>query len=113
MQLNLIPEGEHAATDGRAPVLQFFVNVGILADSSPEQAVILFGMLFTLIIWVISAISLLIAVVLYLLFLFHHIPSADGGLSGYCRRKINGRMEKIVKVKVDKALKKEKVVIWC
>jgi Fungal potassium channel len=108
MQLNLIPTGDHAAKDGHAPIIQFFVNVGVLADKQgKQQAAILFGMLFTLVIWVITLVNLMVAVVLYLLFLFHHIPSADGGLSGYCRRKINKSMEKIVKAKVDKALKKE------
>ena len=105
--MSLIPKGDHAAKDGHSPVAQFFVNVRILADSNTQQAVVLFSMLFTLVIWFISAINLLVAIALYLLFLFHHIPSADGGLSGYCRRKINGRVTKIVKGKVDKALRKE------
>ncbi len=107
MQLNLIPEGEHAAPKGKSPVAQFFVNIGVMAGSDRLQAVILFGMLWTLFIWVLEAISLAVSVILYLLFLWHHIPSGDGGLSGYCRKKINRRMERIVKVKVDKALKKE------
>lgn len=107
MRLNLLPQGQHAATDGHSPVIQFFVNVGILASSNKEQAVILFGMLFTLIIWLISAINLAISAVLYLVFLWHHIPSSDGGLKKYCRRKINRRMARIVKTKVDTALKKE------
>lgn len=108
MQLNLIPTGDNAAKDGHTPIVQFFVNVGLLADKSgKDQAVILFGMLFTLIIWVITLINLMVAVVLYLVFLFHHIPSSDGGLSGYCRRKINKSMEKIVGAKVEKALRKE------
>lgn len=112
MQLNLIPAGENAAKDGQSPVVQFFVNVGLLADKSGrEQAVILFGMLFTLVIWVITMINLMVAVVLYLLFLFHHIPSSDGGLTGYCRRKINKSMEKIVRTKVDKALRKENALL--
>jgi len=107
MKLNLLPQGEHAAKDGHSSVVQFFVNVGVLADSDRLQAVILFGMLWTLAIWVISVISLMISVVLYLLFLWHHIPAEDGSLTGYCRSKINRRMERIVKTKVDKALRKE------
>ncbi|EXJ89538.1 hypothetical protein A1O3_02605 [Capronia epimyces CBS 606.96] len=107
MKLKLIPEGDHAATDGHSPVVQFFVNIGILADENHLQAVILFGMLWTLFIWVISMLSLIISIILYLLFLWHHIPTDDGGLTGYCRNKINRRMERIVKVKVDKALRKE------
>ncbi|OCT53613.1 hypothetical protein CLCR_09773 [Cladophialophora carrionii] len=107
LRLKLVPEGEHAPSDGHSPVVQFFVNVGILADSNHLQAVILFGMLWTLVIWVISVISLIISVILYLVFLWHHIPTEDGGLTGYCRNKINKRMERVVRIKVDKALKKE------
>ena len=107
MKANLIPEGDHAAVNGHSKVGQFFLNIGVLADEDRMQAVVLFGMLWTLLIWVFTAISLAVSLVLYLLFLWHHIPSQDGGLSGYCRIKINRRMERIVKVKVDKALKKE------
>jgi hypothetical protein len=107
LQADLIPEGKHAPLHGNSPAVQFFDNVGILASKNREQAVVLFGMLWTLIIWVISAISLAISLILYLLFLFHHIPSEDGSLSNYCRRKINRRMERIIKTKVDKALKQE------
>lgn len=108
MQLNLLPTGDNAAKDGHTPIAQFFVNVGFLVNKSgKEQAVILFGMLFTLVIWAITLINLMVAVVLYLLFLFHHIPSSDGGLTGYCRRKINMSMDKIVRVKMERALRKE------
>lgn len=107
LRLKLIPVGANAPDDGHSPVIQFFVNVGILASSNHLQAVILFGMLWTLVIWVISVLSLIISVILYLLFLCHHIPSGAGGLGGYCRTKINRRMERIVRAKVEKALKKE------
>jgi len=107
MRLNLLPQGHHAAVDGHSPIVQFFVNVGVLADSNIEQAIILFAMLWTLVIWVISILSLIVSIILYIIFLWHHIPSADKGLSGYCKRKINSRMAKIVRAKVDKALKRE------
>lgn len=68
------------------------------------QAVLLFAMLFTFVIWVVTFLCLLLSVVLYLLFLWHHIPTEDGSLSTYCRRKINTRLERIVKRKVNKAL---------
>lgn len=110
LRLKLVPEGEHAPSDGHSAVVQFFVNVGILADSNHLQAVILFGMLWTLVIWVISALSLILSVILYLVFLWHHIPTNDGGLTGYCRNKINRRMERVVRTKVDKALKKENAI---
>ena len=108
LQADLIPKkGKHAATSGQSPAVQFFNNIEILASGNREQAVVLIGMLWTLVIWIISALSLVASLVLYLLFLFHHIPSEDGTLTNYCRRKINRRMERIIKTKVDKALKKE------
>ncbi|ELR03008.1 hypothetical protein GMDG_05863 [Pseudogymnoascus destructans 20631-21] len=64
-------------------------------------------MVFTLVIWVFAALSLLLAMLFYLLFLWHYIPNGDGGLSGYCERKINGRLQKIVSVKINKAIEDE------
>lgn len=102
MQADLVPAGQNAAKDGHTPVIQFFVNVQILANKEKEQAAILFGMLFTLVIWVFSALSLMMAVIFYITFLWHHIR--DGSLSRYCRRKIDSRLHKIVMVRVNKAL---------
>ncbi|KAL8839185.1 MAG: hypothetical protein Q9170_001834 [Blastenia crenularia] len=107
MQADLLPAGKHAAKDGHSPISQFWVNLGILAGHNREQVAILFGMLFTLIIWSISAISLLLACIFYVTFLWHHIPSSDGSLTRYCRRKIDSRLSKIVSVKVNKALGRE------
>ena len=64
-------------------------------------------MLYTLIIWIFSALSLMMAVLFYLLFLWHHIPSRDGSLSKYCKRKIEKRLHTIVMDKVNKALAKQ------
>lgn len=105
MQADLVPTGQHSASDGHTPVVQFFVNVQILANKDKEQAAILFGMLFTLIIWLFSALSLVLAVLFYVLYLWHHIR--DGSLSRYCRRKIDTRLHKIVMKKVNKALAKD------
>jgi len=106
MRANLIPVGANAATDGHTPVIQFFYNVKILADEHTEQAVILFSMLFTLVIWVFSALSLILSCLFYITFLWHYIPNGDGNLSRYCRRKVDQRLEKIVSVKIQKALRK-------
>ncbi|KAE8555986.1 hypothetical protein EYB25_000685 [Talaromyces marneffei] len=106
MELDLIPTGHNAAPDGTSPVAQFFLNIKALAEKNYQQAVILFGMLFTLLVWVVAALSLLLSVILYLIFLWHHIPTADGSLKQYCRRKINTRLERIVRKKTDKALAK-------
>lgn len=105
MQADLVPIGEHSASNGHTPIVQFFVNVQILANKDKEQAAILFGMLFTFVIWVFSALSLVLAVLFYVLYLWHHIR--DGSLSRYCRRKIDSRLHKIVMKKVNKALAKD------
>ena len=107
LKAQLIPVGAHKPDHGHTPVVQFFVNIRILANENKEQAAILFGMLYTLIIWIFSALSLILAFLSYVLFLWHHIPSADGTLSRYCRRKIEKRLHKIVMEKVNKALAKE------
>lgn len=104
MKADLVPTGSHAATDNTSSVVQFFKNIQTLADSNPEQAVVLFTMLFTLVIWVISALGLLTALVLYLVFLWHYVPQSDGRLSIYCKRKIDRRLERIVDNTVKKAL---------
>lgn len=105
MQADLVPTGQHAAKKGNSPVGQFFVNFSILASKNKEQAAILLGMLFTLIIWIFSALSLMMAVIFYIAFLWHHIR--DGSLSRYCRRKIDKRLHKIVMIRVNRALEKD------
>lgn len=64
-------------------------------------------MVFTLVIWVFGALSLILATLFYIFFLWHYIPNADGGLLGYCERKVSKRLSKIVSVKVNKAIAKE------
>ena len=103
-QANLEPSEAKDVGDALAT---FFKNIGILASKSNQQAAILSGMLFTLIIWIFAALSLLLAVLFYLLFLIYYIKNKDGGLSGYCERKINSRLSRIVSVKVNKAIAEE------
>ncbi|KAF4629650.1 hypothetical protein G7Y89_g8493 [Cudoniella acicularis] len=93
--------------DVGSTLLQFFKNIGLLAQENHMQAVVLSGMTFTLIIWVFGALSLLLAVLFYIFFLWHYIPNADGGLTGYCERKVSKRLSQIVSVKVNKALEEE------
>ncbi|KAF6818551.1 vacuolar membrane protein [Colletotrichum plurivorum] len=88
-------------------LLGFFEKIRQLATEDYQQALILSGMLFTLVIWVFSVLYLIIAVLFYVFFLFHWIPRADGGLSGYCERKVNKALTKIVTAKVNKALAKQ------
>ncbi|PKX98367.1 uncharacterized protein P174DRAFT_426669 [Aspergillus novofumigatus IBT 16806] len=106
MKMDLLPGGEHSVDDDKAGIIQFFENFKILAEDNNQRTVVLCGMLFTLVIWVLSILKLASAVILYLIFLFHHIPSEDGSLKVYCRRKINTRLMRVVRRKVDKALAK-------
>ncbi|TVY86847.1 putative vacuolar membrane protein, partial [Lachnellula willkommii] len=85
----------------------FFQNIALLAKESNQQAVVLSGMVFTMIIWIFGALSLILATLFYVFFLWHWIPNADGGLSGYCQRKVDKRLSKIVSVKVNKAIAKD------
>ncbi|KAJ2971745.1 hypothetical protein NUW58_g9331 [Xylaria curta] len=85
----------------------FFANLKALADENTQQAVILSGMLFTLIVWIFSFLFLLLGVLFYVFFLWHYIPRKDGGLHGYCERKVNKRLKAIVTKKINKALAKE------
>ncbi|RGP59349.1 hypothetical protein FSPOR_11395 [Fusarium sporotrichioides] len=85
----------------------FFEKIKILAEEDYQQAVILSGMCFTVVIWVFSALFLLAAVLFWVFFLYHWIPAADGGLSGYCERKVTKTLMKIVTKTVNKALARE------
>ncbi|KAK2627079.1 hypothetical protein QTJ16_003045 [Diplocarpon rosae] len=98
---------DSSAGDAGSTLLKFFKNVGKLADENHQQAVVYSGMLFTLVIWTFGALSLLLSALFYVFFLWHYIPNADGGLTGYCERKVNRRLAKIVSVKVNKALEEE------
>ncbi|KAG6012083.1 hypothetical protein E4U54_007741 [Claviceps lovelessii] len=94
------------ATSVDGAILGFFDKIKVLASEDYRQAVILSGMCFTFVVWVFSAVFLLMAVLFYVFFLFHWIPQADGGLTGYCERKVNKKLLRIVTTKVNKALAK-------
>ena len=85
----------------------FFDKIKALAEEDYQQALILSGMCFTLVIWIFSALFLLFALGFWLFFLAHWIPRADGGLTGYCERKVTKTLMKIVTKKVNKALARQ------
>lgn len=82
----------------------FFKKIEALAEQDYQQALILSGMLFTLVIWVFSALSFILAIMFFVFFLWGWIPREDGGLSGYCERKVTKRLLKIVSAKVNAAI---------
>ncbi|KAL6694825.1 hypothetical protein J3F84DRAFT_31527 [Trichoderma pleuroticola] len=90
-------------------ISEFFDKIKTLAQQDFRQAAILGGMCFTLVVWVFSALYLLSATLFYVCFLFHWIPRTDGGLTGYCERKVNSALLKIVTKTVNKALAKGQV----
>ncbi|KAL2161941.1 hypothetical protein VTH06DRAFT_7726 [Thermothelomyces fergusii] len=85
----------------------FFDKIKALATEEPRQAVILSGMLFTLVVWVFSFLSLLLAALFFVFFLWSYIPREDGGLTGFCERKVNKRLKQIVAIKINKAMAEE------
>jgi hypothetical protein len=103
-RLNLTPTD---ASSFESTIGGFFGNLKTLAGENKLQAVILSGMLFTLIVWVFAFLFLLLGALFYVFFLWHYIPRQDGGLLGYCERKVNKRLNAIVKKKINKALAKE------
>ncbi|KAI1356150.1 hypothetical protein F5Y01DRAFT_301650 [Xylaria sp. FL0043] len=102
--LNLTPTDDSSF---ESTIGGFFSNIRALAAENTQQAVILSGMLFTLVIWIFSFLFLLLGILFYVFFLWHYIPRQDGGLHGYCERKVNKRLKGIVTKKINKALAKE------
>jgi len=95
------------ATSVDRSIMGFFQNIQALAQQNYQQALVLAGMAFTFVVWAFSLLFLIFAIFFYLVFLWHWIPRADGGLGGYCERKVNKALVKIVTKKVNKALQKE------
>lgn len=90
-----------------ASVSDFFDKIRIMAEEEPRQVVVLSGMVFTLIIWIFSFLSLLLAALFFVFFLWSYIPREDGGLTGFCERKVNKRLRQIVSKKIEKAMAEE------
>src|SRR3569833_63078 len=88
-------------------LMDFFKKIRLLAVTDPREALMLSGMLFTLVIWVFSFLFLLAAVLFFLFYLWGHITRSDGGLRGFCARKVNKRLTQIVTKKVNKAILNE------
>lgn len=88
-------------------VMDFFRKIEAFAENDYRQAATLSGMCFTLIIWIFSFLSLLISGVFFVCFLWCYIPRADGGLTGFCERKVNKRLKQIVSAKINAAMAEE------
>jgi hypothetical protein len=84
---------------------RFFANLKTLGASNREQTIILSSMAFTLLIWALFMLFLILAFILYIIFLWHHIQ--DNTLTGFCRQKVETRLARIVKAKTDKIWAKQ------
>jgi hypothetical protein len=86
---------------------QFFYNLKILGQENRKQVIIVSSMAFTLLIWVMFMLFLILAIILYIAFLWHYIQNET--LTGFCRRKVETRLARIVKAKTDKILAKQQL----
>src|SRR3569833_2697988 len=63
-------------------LMDFFKKIRLLAVTDPREALMLSGMLFTLVIWIFSFLNLLAALLFFLFYLWGHIPRSGGGRRG-------------------------------
>lgn len=89
---------------GDSSASNFFMNIKRIWQNAPEQAVVLGSMAFSLFIWLFSAVCLLIALLVWVTFLWHYIPSESRTLSRYCRAKVDKRLSRIVNTKTKEAI---------
>ncbi|KAK3342939.1 hypothetical protein B0H65DRAFT_576612 [Neurospora tetraspora] len=87
--------------------MDFFRKIEAFAENDYRQAATLSGMCFTLVIWIFSFLQLLLSGVFFVCFLWCYIPRADGGLTGFCERKVNKRLKQIVSAKINAAMAEE------
>ncbi|KAF3223158.1 hypothetical protein TWF679_004353 [Orbilia oligospora] len=70
-------------------------SIKALEEESLTQAIILSVMLFTCVWWILTFLSLAFAVLLWIMFIWHHVPSGHT-LGSYCREKVDKRLLGIV-----------------
>lgn len=94
MEADIIPHGVKKGEELSA-FFKFFENFAAFGQQDRMVAVILGSMLFTLIIWVFAMLQLLIAALVYIIYLCHVIGS-ESGLYGYCKVRVDEKLGKIV-----------------
>ncbi|KAM0750459.1 hypothetical protein T439DRAFT_277175, partial [Meredithblackwellia eburnea MCA 4105] len=81
-------------------------DVSVYIDDSVARAVVIFTMLFSVIVWVGSALLLLIAAIIYVPLLCY----VQGNLKEYCCHKVDKRIDELMKRKTRKRLAKEAAI---
>lgn len=98
---------DHTQVGFGQTIVVFFEGVKSLAKENWQQAFILGGMLFSLLIWIFAALTLLTAALCYVFFLWHYIPRDAGGLLGYCTAKMNKKLARIIRKRHERISKEE------
>ncbi|KAK6537168.1 hypothetical protein TWF694_011365 [Orbilia ellipsospora] len=84
-----------------------FSSIAALEEESLTQAIILSVMLFTCVWWVFTVLQLAAAALLWIMFIWHHVPSGHT-LGSYCREKIDKRLVGIVAKNHKRTLEEER-----
>lgn len=105
MEADIIPHGVKKGEELSA-FFKFFENFAAFGKQDRVVAVVLGSMLFTLIIWVFAMLQLLIAGLLYIIYLCHVIGS-ESGLYGYCKVRVDEKLGKIVATNHKKELERQ------
>ncbi|KAF3933713.1 hypothetical protein ABW19_dt0203663 [Dactylella cylindrospora] len=100
MQAKIVPGTQK---DGLSGLLS---SIKALEEESLTQAIILSVMLFTCVWWIFNFLQLALAVLLWIMFIWHHVPSGHT-LSSYCREKIDKRLVGIVAKNHKRTLEEE------
>ncbi|KAF3905217.1 hypothetical protein ABW21_db0201794 [Orbilia brochopaga] len=101
MQAKIVPGAQKNGLSG------LLSSIKALEDESATQAVILSVMLFTCVWWIFTALQLALAVLLWIMFIWHHVPSGHT-LGSYCREKIDKRLVGIVAKNHQRTLEEER-----
>ncbi|EWC46388.1 hypothetical protein DRE_04331 [Drechslerella stenobrocha 248] len=101
MKAKIIPGTQKSGLNG------LIASIKALEEESFTQAMILSVMLFTCVWWIFHFLQLALAVLLWVMFIWHHVPSGHT-LGSYCREKIDKRLKGIVAKNHQRTLEEER-----
>ncbi|KAK6526148.1 hypothetical protein TWF281_011184 [Arthrobotrys megalospora] len=101
MKAKIIPGTQKSGISG------LLASIKALEEESLTQAIILSVMLFTCVWWILTLLSLASAALLWIMFIWHHVPSGHT-LGSYCREKIDKRLVGIMAKNHKRTLEEER-----
>ncbi|KAK6343733.1 hypothetical protein TWF730_011322 [Orbilia blumenaviensis] len=101
MKAKIIPGTQKSGISG------LLASIKALEEESLTQAIILSVMLFTCVWWIFTFLCLAMAALLWIMFIWHHVPSGHT-LGSYCREKIDKRLTGIIDKNHKKTLEEER-----